>query len=123
MITGKVNKALDPIVSLTIIGNGTEVTVDAVIDTVFSGELTLPLDLIKSLTLLWRSRGISILGDGSESVFDLYFGAVIWNNKIHKVVIDSVETMPLIGMRLLRNSTLWIEVCEGGDVRIESMLP
>ena len=59
-----VDRAATP--SLTIRGaNGQDEVIEAVIDTGFSGFLTLPLSLISSLALPWRGREQAVLGDGS----------------------------------------------------------
>ena len=46
--------------------------VDTVIDTGFSGFLSLPSAIIVALNLPWSASDIATLGDGSETLFDLY---------------------------------------------------
>ena len=69
MITGKVNSVLEAIVQLTVTGpKGDEEPIEAVIDTGFSGELTLPPSAIKSLELEWLGRESAQLADGSVTL-------------------------------------------------------
>jgi hypothetical protein len=53
--------------------------VNALVDTGFDGWLSLPPALIASLGLAWHRRGRAILADGSETVFDIYAGALVWD--------------------------------------------
>jgi clan AA aspartic protease len=75
--------------------------VDAVIDTGFTGFLTLPLSVLSSLGLRLYRREEGILGDGSTCVFDVYRGLVIWDGELRKVDINASESTPLVGMSLL----------------------
>jgi predicted aspartyl protease len=72
MIYGVVNlrrEATLPIVVGNI--NKQQKLVDTVIDTGFSGFLTLPSSIITALDLPWSASDIVTLGDGSETLFDL----------------------------------------------------
>lgn len=122
MILGKFNAQIEPVISLNIIGKNHQVKIEAIIDTGFSGNLTLPRDLINDLSLDWRSRGVSILGDGSESVFDLYFGVIEWDGQLKNIVIDCVNTAPLVGMRLLNGYELTMQVVPNGNVQLQRLL-
>ena len=44
--------------------------VEALIDTGFTGFLSLPLATITALGLPWHFRDVGTLGDGSEVIFD-----------------------------------------------------
>jgi clan AA aspartic protease len=93
--------------------------VDAVIDTGFSGFLTLPSSIIAVLDLTWKGRDIATLGDGSYCIFDVYIARVIWDGEYRTIDINKSETVPLIGMGLLRGYDLRIQAIEGGSVTIE----
>jgi clan AA aspartic protease len=122
MIRGIVTSAREAVILLAVRGpSGLEETVEAVIDTGFDGSLTLPPPLIARLQLAWRRRGRALLADGSESLLDIHEGSVLWDGRLVRVAIDSVDTVPLIGMSLLEGYALTVEVCVNGGVTIEPL--
>ena len=83
MITGRVNKHYEAIVRLVVRGpQGQAEEIEAIIDTGFSGWLSLPTATIAQLGLPFRRRGRAFLADGSESIFDIYEGTVVWNGQM-----------------------------------------
>src|SRR2546428_10382179 len=102
MITGVVNARLEATIRLTLRGpNGQSRRVKAVVDTGFDGWLSLAPELIAHLGLSWDRRGRAILADGSECVFDIYAGAVLWDRGKRTIPIDEAGTTPLVGTALL----------------------
>ena len=95
--------------------------VEAVIDTGFTGYLTLPPSIIAALQLTWLGREQGILADGSVDFFDVYRAAVIWNGQPRAVEIEAVNAEPLVGMTLLERHSLRIDVMRGGTVTINSL--
>ena len=72
MITGTVNADCEAVILLVVVGpNRQQRTVDGVIDTGFSGDLTLPTEVIALLGLTWLGREPGILADGSTDLFDV----------------------------------------------------
>jgi clan AA aspartic protease len=121
MIHGVVNQSCEAILP-TVVKNDTRTQlVDAVIDTGFSGFLTLPSSTISSLDLIWKGRDIATLGDGTSCIFEVYIAVVIWDGQYRTIDINESETMPLIGMQLLRGYDLRIQAIEGGSVTIKSL--
>jgi clan AA aspartic protease len=96
--------------------------VETVIDTGFTGSVTLPLSLITSLGLPRAGWGKAILADGSRIAFDLYEATVIWDGQPRRVFAHEAPS-PLIGMKLLHGSELRIQVIDGGDVTIAPLTP
>lgn len=121
MMQGRVSQSCEATLSVVIKNNATTQLVDAVIDTGFSGFLTLPSDVISRLGLSWQGRDIATLGDGTACTFEVYLGLVIWNGQYREVYINESETVPLIGMRLLRGYELRIQTIEDGIVTIEAL--
>lgn len=122
MMFGKVNDNCEAIIKVAVGRIGSpKIAIDAVIDTGFTSFLSLPLSIITELDLTWHYRDVGTLGDGSEVVFELYKGAVIWDgqNKIVDVVASDAE--PLVGMGLLYGFKLQVEAVEGGCVTIEAI--
>jgi predicted aspartyl protease len=82
----------------------------------------LPTPLILRLDLPFRGRGRALMADGTESLFDVYEGAVLWEGRSRRALVDAVDSDPLVGMGLLYDHELVIQVVEGGSVRIEALL-
>ncbi|MBW4655156.1 MAG: clan AA aspartic protease [Kaiparowitsia implicata GSE-PSE-MK54-09C] len=122
MIQGVVSQRCEAILPLVIGGvSGRRQVVDAVIDTGFNGFLSLPSAIIAALDLPWNASDIVTLGDGSETLFDLYAATVIWDGQYREIDVAESETEPLIGMALLYGYRLQIDAVEGGIVRIEAL--
>jgi predicted aspartyl protease len=72
MIRGVVNARHEAIVRLRVRGpGGTELDVDAVVDTGFSAPLTLPAATVAALGLARQSGGQAVLADGTVRQFDI----------------------------------------------------
>ncbi len=95
--------------------------INAIIDTGFSGFLSLPNKTINELGLSWSYRDRGTLGDGSEVIFDIYNSQVIWNGQVQDIEVNSAETEPLIGMSLLRGFSLNIDTGVNGLVTIQKL--
>lgn len=119
MITGFVTADREAIIRLTVRGPaGQHQQVEAVIDTGFDGWLSLPTTLIVTLGLPWRRRGRAFLADGSESLFDIFEGTVMWDKRRRRIPVDKADTAPLVGMALLNGYELNIRVRARGKVTI-----
>lgn len=122
MITGTVNGDLEATVPLSVLGTQSRQRhLEAVIDTGFTGYLTLPPTIIAALQLTWLGREQGILADGSVDSFDVYRAAVIWDGESRPVQIEAISAEPLLGMSLLLRHSLQIEVVRGGAVSIKSL--
>ncbi|HET6575661.1 MAG TPA: hypothetical protein VFG68_18825 [Fimbriiglobus sp.] len=120
MITGSVNAVLEPIVSLTIHdAGGHPYQVDVVIDTAFNDELTLPPAVIATLGLNWQSTRQAQFADGTVQPVDVFTAAIIWDGQPRAVRVFGVDSKPLLGLRMLADSELRIEVHSGGSVTIQ----
>lgn len=96
--------------------------VEAVVDTGFDGELTLPRGLIRRLGYPYAGFTRGTLADGSVVRFDYHEGRVLWHGGEERavVVLAAGEAGdPLVGMALLRGSRLTIDAVPGGAVRVE----
>lgn len=121
MMQGRVNQNCEAMLSVAIKNVDIMKSVDAVIDTGFSGFLTLPSGIIAELDLTWKGRDVATLGDGTSCIFEVYIASVIWDGEYRAIDINESETVPLIGMRLLRGYDLRIQAIEGGLVTIEAL--
>jgi clan AA aspartic protease len=95
--------------------------IDAVIDTGFTGFITLPLAVITSLDLKLYGREEGTLGDGSSCIFDVYTGLLIWDGELRRIDVNASEATPLVGMSLLYGYRMQLDAIEGGSVTIQSL--
>ncbi len=121
MMQAIVNQSCEATLPIVIKNNATTQLIDTVIDTEFSGFLTLPFDIIAALELSWEGRDVATLGDGTSCTFEVYMAIVIWDGQYREIYVNESETVPLIGMRLLRGYNLRIQTIEGGTVTIEAL--
>lgn len=118
---GSVNQNCEAILPVVVKNDTKTQLVDAVIDTGFSGFLTLPSSTIAALDLTWKGRDVATLGDGTSCIFEVYISVVIWDGQYRTIDINESETVPLVGMRLLRGYDLRIQTIEGGSVTINAL--
>ena len=103
-------------------GNSVAENVDFVIDTGLTEDVSLPLDTIVRLNLPRNGDIIDIvLADGSTGKFDLYTAYVLWHDRLVEVEVINMESVPLIGMELLRDSNISIDAVPGGAVTIAEL--
>lgn len=122
MISGYVNTDREAIVQLVVLGeNKQNKGIKAVIDTGYTGFLTLPSATITTLGLTWYMQQEGILGDGSLCMFNVYEASVIWDGKVRSIEINESEADPLIGMGLVEGYELKIQGIPGGLVTITSL--
>lgn len=122
MIRGLVNSELEAELSLSVAdARGVSHGFRAIIDTGFSGFLTLPQAVIADLELAWVCRQNGMLADGSVVVFDVFAAALNWNDRVLEIEVESADTAPLVGMSMLRGHRITIDVLPAGDVAIEQV--
>jgi clan AA aspartic protease len=122
MMHGIVDGNCEPTLRL-VVGDATSrrEVIDALLDTGFTGFLTLPLSVITSLNLRLYRREAGTLGDGSNCIFDVYRGLVIWDGEFREIDINASEAAPLVGMSLLYGYRIQLDAVEGGMVTIQSI--
>lgn len=122
MIIGNVNTKREAIVQLAVFGeNQQRQGIRAIIDTGYTGFLTLPSTMITTLGLTWYMQQEGILGDGSLCMFNVYEASVIWDGQIKTIEINESEADPLVGMGLLEGYELKIQAVPGGLVTITAL--
>lgn len=122
MLTGRVNSRIEAVVPLWIRGpEGRVLETEAIVDTGFSGALSLPRRIVDELGLLPQGRMLGVLADGSEAFFPLYQAILFWHGALHVIYVSVVESDPLLGMGMLHGSELAMQVVEGGEVAIRDL--
>ena len=121
MIEGVVNDAYEAVVALSLQGPAGQVQdIEAVIDTGYSGFLTLPATLVTELELPFAYVGRAFLANDDEVIFDVHDVTVLWDSQPRPIKADATGSTPLVGMLLLDRHDLNIEVESGGRVFIQA---
>src|SRR5262245_40029615 len=121
MIEGVVRRR-EARIRLTVRGwRGRRQEIEAVIDTGYTGWLTLPPAVIGTLNLHWQTLGRGTLADGSVSLFDVYQAKVEWDGRVRSVLVGEFDATPLVGMALLGGSELKMQVRARGKVTIKRL--
>ena len=119
-LTGK------PVVRITV-ANPSEpqpaIPFDATVDTGFTGFLTLKPGAIAQLGLPYVTNQPVVLADGTVGHYDVHAGSVVWYGQERIIPIYSVDSDPLVGMALLWNSRLTMDIVTNGPVSIIPLAP
>jgi len=122
MITGSINASAEAVISLMVGGpQGRPQEIAAIVDTGFNGWMTLPSALLRALRLPFRGSGLATMADGTETLFDIYEGTVIWDGHPRQVSVHVSDSDPLVGMGMLYGFELNIHVVAGGGVAISRL--
>ena len=121
MIEGVVNAAREAVVTLHLQEPaGQTRDIEAVVDTGYSGFLTLPTTLVDELGLPFAYMGQAILANDAQVDFDVHYVTVLWDGQPRDIEADATGSTPLVGMLLLDRHNLNIEVVDGGRVVIQA---
>lgn len=93
----------------------------AVVDSGYTGHLTLPDHAVIALQLPSLGQRQGILADGSSVVLPVFAATVEWHGRAKHILVSQSGGAPLIGMRLLFGSKITMEVFDGGKVLIEEL--
>jgi len=119
MIHGTFAVGRGAVIPLLIRGpDGSNLDVDAVIDTGFSGYMTLPASLAEALGLIFKSGGTLVLADGTHRDFDVYIVEIAWDGQWRTVLASALGDQVLVGMRMIDGHRLLIEAVPEGPVEI-----
>ena len=121
MIQGVVTDAYEAVIPLTVQGpDGQTREIEAVIDTGFTGFLTMPSGVVVELGLPFVNISQATLADGSEAILDVYRATVLWDGEPRHIRAYAADATPLVGMRMLDRHNLNIDVEDGGSVVIRA---
>jgi clan AA aspartic protease len=121
MILGQVDSYNQAVVSLDVRSpTGQWEAIDLVIDTGFTGYMTLSPARIAALHLPFQQRQTYTLGDDRDVDLDVHLATVLWDGQPRDIAVLSAQGDALGGMRLLLGYHLFIDVIDGGEVRIEA---
>jgi clan AA aspartic protease len=122
VLSGKVNSRREAVVRLWLSGpSDRALEIEAIVDTGFTGSLTLPQSYVTQLGLTWKGRGEGVLADGTSSSFGVYEAVALWHRQPRTIAVHAVESQPLLGMTMLDGSEVAMQVIEGGEVVIHEL--
>lgn len=97
------------------------IEVEAVIDTGFTGHLTLPAGTVEDLELPREGNVEVELANGEIEEMGVYEARVLWHGRDVAVAVYETDGGPLLGMSLLRGSRLTVEAEPSGEVLIDEL--
>lgn len=122
MMTGMITADRKASLHLTVRGpQGREQRVEAVVDTGFNGDLTLPPAFVAALQLLYHSQTLAELADGSRLSLREYEATIDWDGQLRDVLVLEAGGSPLIGMALLYGHHMTMDIVDGGPVTIAKL--
>jgi len=92
--------------------------VEAIIDTGFTGYLTLSASQISELGLKEKGAREARLADGQLATFRTFLATILWHQTQRQIMVLQSDAGALIGMALLRGDRLTIDVVPEGVVSI-----
>ena len=120
MIRGILSERLEPLVVLEISnGDGRFQPVEALLDTGFSGHLTLPTDAVERLGLKHARYTSMTLANGQRIQMSIRKGSLKWFGQVREIEIIASDGQTLLGMNLLAGCKIAIRAHPGGEVLIE----
>ena len=124
MIKGKVRGNQQALVTIDVIdGEGRPQPLEAILDTGFTGYLTLPTGSIQQLGLRSVGQRSFELANGELFEFEAYLAAVSWHGRISDALVLKSDSAPLLGMTLLWGSRVTADALTDGEVTIEELAP
>lgn len=96
-----------------------DISIEFVIDTGFTDQLTLPIEAIISMNLPLLARIPADLADGSTIEMSMHEATILWHGLERQVRVLAAGSRPLLGTRLLENFDLYVQFREGGRVTVD----
>ncbi|MFN0051818.1 MAG: clan AA aspartic protease [Planctomycetales bacterium] len=122
MILGKVINGFEAVVKLTVEGRDrSSVEISAIVDTGFTGELTLAPAQIAMLRLAPCGGCKAMLADGRTVESNVYRATVVWDGAVRRIRVVETANDALVGMRLLRGCRLQMDVIANGEIAISAL--
>ena len=98
-------------------------SLEVVLDTGFTGYLTLPSESISQLGLPSVGQRTFELANGELFDFRVYLGSLSWHGRPSDVLVLQSDSVPLLGMALLWGSRITMDALNEGEVTIEELPP
>jgi clan AA aspartic protease len=95
------------------------ITLDFVVDTGFTGYLTLPQEVINSLGLSYLESIDAKLADDSSIRLPIHEAIIIWHGETYPVRVLATGKRPLLGTALLQDCEFVAQFVDNGIVTVE----
>lgn len=110
LLDGRIDDSNQLWVTLTVAGEHSQSQIEALLDTGFTGEIQLPLQIAVPLGLKLAGVAPFRLADGELKHFMLFSASIHWGTKLRTVTATVVDTdTPLIGGGLLHGYVLVVD--------------
>ena len=122
MIRGRVDQRLRPVVRVDVIaaGGGTE-QFTAILDTGFSGFLSLPADAIARLGFIPGPQTTVTLATGVRTRIRSWSGFALWHGRRRPIAVLETGGEPLLGMSMVEGSHVSMDAQVAGVVAIDEI--
>ena len=122
MIAGRVLVSGEAVVTVVVRGpGGRTARVEAMVDTGFNEQLTLPPWVVERLGLTFEEEAYYTLADGARSGTRVFRGEIEWHGTWREIMIVEIESDALLGMGAMCGCNLNIDVMHGGHVEIRPL--
>ena len=101
--------------------NQPNLTIEFVVDTGFTGFLTLPPAAVTAMELPFLHCIPADLADASTIELNVHAATIVWNGVERQVPVLALGRRPLLGTALLENCELVIHFVEGGLVTVDGL--
>ena len=121
-VSGIVTAEREAVVRLVVLGpehHETSAEVEVVLDTGFTGHLTLPPEVVGELGQPLLGSRNSVLADGGRVALDVYRAQVLWDGRRRSVEVLATGGGALAGMSLIWDHRVNLSATEDGEVVIE----
>lgn len=110
VLLGRIDERNQLWVPLTVGGSTQKRKIEVLVDTGFSGELALPLQIAIPLGLQLTAAGEYQYANGSRSIEMIFTGLLDWGSKNRLVAVNVLNTdVPLLGGGLLHGYSLLVD--------------
>ena len=118
-MTGSVTSNREAVLQLSVRGPAApETEISAVLDTGYTGTLTLSPSMVAALVLPFFGSRRVMLGDGSEVALNIHEATVIWHGQPRLVQVLATDGGALFGMSMIYGSRVILDAVDGGQITI-----
>ncbi len=101
--------------------NQPDITIDLVVDTGFTGFLTLPPAAVAALQLPYLEDTPANLATDEEVELPVHVATIVWNGVEREVRVLATGRRPLLGTALLDGNELVAQFRDGGLVTVDDL--
>lgn len=110
-----------PRLTLSLPGRQGELSIEFIVDTGFEGQLALPQAVLRELEAVSLGNRPVAFADGATYPCQFFQIMLDWEEELRPVEIIVLEGKPLLGVELMEESLLQVEMTTGGQVSIEPL--